>query len=360
MSSVVDPSRLQAFAEQALGIVNGGFLSLMLSVGHRTGLFDTLATLPASTSEQIAAAAGLNERYVREWLGAMVTGRIVEYDAVARTYWLPHEHAASLTRAAGPDNLAELAQLVSLLGQVESAIVDVFRRGGGVDYSAFKRFHELMAESSRTTLEATLLTRTLPLVPGLVDRLGAGIDVLDVGCGEGVAIRMMARHFPRSRFVGIDLATEAIATAEAEGGRAGLSNARFLAQDAASFAAPSSFDFITAFDAIHDQAAPRRVLRGIHAALRPGGVFLMVDIAASTHLERNLGNPFAPLLFTVSTMHCTTVSLAQGGEGLGACWGEEKARELLTEAGFASVEVSQVEGDPLNACYVCRALEPMR
>ena len=284
----------------------------------------------------------------------MVMGRIVEYDPVMQRYWLPREHAVSLTRAAGPDNLAELAQIVGMLGQVESAIVDVFRKGGGVNYSAFERFHALMAESSHTTLEATLLTRTLPLVPGLVDRLDAGIDVLDMGCGEGVAIRMMAQRFPRSRFVGVDIAAEAIETARTEAEAAGLSNARFEAQDAATFSAPAAFDFITAFDAIHDQAAPRRVLRAIREALRPDGVFLMVDIAASSHLEGNLDNPLAPFLFTVSTMHCMTVSLAQGGEGLGACWGEEKARELLAEAGFRSVSVSRVEGDPLNAYYVCR------
>jgi 2-polyprenyl-3-methyl-5-hydroxy-6-metoxy-1,4-benzoquinol methylase len=354
MTTVLDATRAQTFAEQALGVVNGGFISLMLSVGHRTGLLDTLAGLEPRTSVEIAAAAGLNERYVREWLGAMVTARIVEYDAKTQRYWLPREHAASLTRAAGPDNLAELAQFVGMLGQVESAIVDVFRKGGGVDYGAFERFHALMAESSHTILGATLLTRTLPLVPGLMDRLDAGIDVLDMGCGEGVAIRMMAQRFPRSRFLGVDIAAGAIATAGAEAEAARLTNTRFLAQDAATFSAPAAFDFVTAFDAIHDQAAPRRVLRAIREALRPEGVLLMVDIAASSHLERNMDNPLAPFLFTVSTMHCMTVSLAQGGEGLGACWGEEKARELLTEAGFTAIEVSRVEGDPLNAYYVCR------
>jgi hypothetical protein len=101
--------------------------------------------------------------------------------------------------------------------------------------------------------------------------------------------------------------------------------------------------------------APRRVLGGIREALRPGGVFLMVDIAVSSHLERNIDNPLAPFLYTVSTMHRTTVSLALSGEGLGACWGEEKARELLSAAGFTSVEVSRVDGDPFNAYYVCRA-----
>src|SRR5687768_15254075 len=144
MSTVLDTTRTQAFAGQALGIVNGGCLALMLSVGHRTGLFDTLSTLEPATSDRIAAAAGLNERYVREWLGAMVTGRIVEFEPETQTYWLPREHASALTRAAGPDNLAAMAQIVSMLGQVETSIVEVFRKGGGIGYAAFERFHALM------------------------------------------------------------------------------------------------------------------------------------------------------------------------------------------------------------------------
>lgn len=173
MKTTLDHAKAAAFAGQALGIVNGGFLSLMMSIGHRTALFDTLATLPASTSDEIASAAGLHERYVREWLGAMVTGRVVEYEPETRRYRLPPEHAAALTRAAGPDNLAELAQLVAILGDVETPIVEVFRRGGGVGYDAFERFHDWMAEASRTTLEAALLSRVLPQVPGLVERLDA-------------------------------------------------------------------------------------------------------------------------------------------------------------------------------------------
>jgi len=354
MTGEFDPARAQAFAGRALDLVNGGFLSLMMSVGHQTGLFDVMAGLPASSSEGIASAAGLNERYVREWLGAMVTGRIVEYEPSSGRYRLPPEHAKSLTRTSGPENVAELAQLVALLGNVEQPIVDVFRRGGGIGYAAFERFHELMAESSRTTLEATLFERTLPIVPDLVARLEAGIDAADVGCGRGVAIRMLARHFPRSRFTGLDIGGDAIAWAQNDAVKDALSNATFLVKDAATISGPPAFDFILAFDAIHDQAAPRRVLRGIHDALRPDGTFLMVDIATSSRLEENLENPLAPFLFTVSTMHCMTVSLAEGGEGLGACWGEQKARELLAEAGFSSVNVNRLEADPLNLYYVCR------
>jgi 2-polyprenyl-3-methyl-5-hydroxy-6-metoxy-1,4-benzoquinol methylase len=349
-----DPGRAEAFASQMLGVVNGGFLALMTSIGHQTGLFDAMARLPPSTSDEIAAAAGLDERYVREWLGAMVTGRIVEYDSAPATYWLPLEHAACLTRAAGPDNLAGIAQYVGMLATVEPRIVEVFRNGGGLPYDAFPRFHALMAEDSRVTLEATLLTRTLPLVPGLIERLEAGIDVADIGCGRGVAIAMMARRFPHSRFLGLDSSDEAIGWARAEAAREKLANATFTVRDAATLDGRAAHDFITAFDAIHDQAHPRRVLRGIREALRPEGTFLMVDIATSSRLEQNLDNPLAPFLYTASTMHCMTVSLAQGGEGLGACWGEERARELLAEAGFTRVAVSRVEGDPLNAYYVCQ------
>lgn len=349
-----DPLRAEAFAEQMLGVVTGGMLSLLASVGHRTGLFDALAGLAPSSSAQVAAAAGLDERYVREWLGAMVTGRIVEYDPGRATYALPAEHAAFLTRAAGPDNLAVLAQYVALLAEVEVPITDVFRTGGGLGYEHYPRFHELMAEESERIYEATLLDQTIPMVPGLADRLAAGADAIDIGCGRGVVTRILARRFPASRFTGLDFAPEAIDWARQEAEREGLENAQYVVQDAATFGGPPRFDLVTAFDAVHDQAHPRRVLRGIRKALRPGGVFLMVDIATSSHLENNLDNPFAPALYAVSTLHCMTVSLADGGEGLGTCWGEELAHELLAEAGFAHVTVHHIEKDPMNAYYVCR------
>lgn len=349
--TTLDTARAAAFAEHALGVVSGGFLSLMMSIGHRTGLFDALAMMPPSTSGEIAEAAGLQERYVREWLGAMVTGRVIHYAPDTRRYHLPREHAGALTRAAGPENLAELAQLVAILGAVETPIVEVFRRGGGVGYEAFDRLHDWMAEASRTTLNATLVSRVLPHVPGLVDQLEAGMEVVDIGCGRGEAVRLMATRFPNSRFLGVDLAADAIAWVREQ--TTELPNARFEVQDAAAFEGHATYGLVTAFDAIHDQATPRTALRRVYEALRPGGTFLMVDIAASSHLERNLENPLAPLLYTISTMHCTTVSLAAGGEGLGACWGEEKARELLAEAGFARVTTFAVEGDPLNVYYVC-------
>lgn len=227
-----DQTKAEEFAGRMVGILNGGALALMVSVGYRTGLFDVMAGLPPSTTEQITAAAGLNERYVREWLGAMVTGGIVEHEPEGGTYRLLPEHAAFLTRAAAPDNIAAFAQYVAVLGSVEDKIVECFEKGGGVPYSAYPRFHEVMAEDSAQTVVAALLDSILPLVPGLTERLTAGIDVLDVGCGSGRALNLLARTFPNSRFVGYDLSEEAISRARAEAEERGTANVRFEVKDA--------------------------------------------------------------------------------------------------------------------------------
>jgi 2-polyprenyl-3-methyl-5-hydroxy-6-metoxy-1,4-benzoquinol methylase len=349
-----DAKKAEAFGEKILGVFNEGNLALLISIGHQTGLFDLMENLEPSTSQQIADEAGLDERYVREWLGGMVTGGVVEYDRQTRTYWLPAEHAASITRSAGTDNLASLMQYIALFGSVEQGIVECFRTGGGLPYEAFPRFQELMAEESSRVFDETLVQRTLPLEPSLVERLRSGINVADVGCGQGHAINVMAKEFPRSSFTGYDISGDAIAAGRAEARRAGFENARFEQKDVADLDVPQGYDFITAFDAIHDQVAPRAVLSGISKSLRPDGVFLMVDIAASSELADNIGNPFCPALYAISTMHCMTVSLSGGGEGLGTAWGEQKARELLAEAGFTRIDVHQVEGDPLNLYYFCR------
>jgi 2-polyprenyl-3-methyl-5-hydroxy-6-metoxy-1,4-benzoquinol methylase len=332
--------------------LNHAGLALMTSIGHRTGLFDSMSRLPSATSERIAAEAGLNERYVREWLGAMVTGGVVEYRAQDGTYRLPPEHVAWLTRESSPKNVATAMQWVAVLGHVEGHVVEAFRHGRGVPYAAYHRFHEVMAEESAQTVVAALSEHILPLVPGLVERLAGGIDVLDVGCGSGRAVNELAARFLRSRFTGCDAAEEGVAAANAEATRRGLTNARFERKDAAQLGASAAYDLITAFDSIHDQARPDAVLRNIALALRPDGTFLMQDISGSGHLETDLEHPFGPFLYTVSCMHCMSVSLACGGPGLGAMWGKEKALEMLREAGFRRVRVESLPHDPLNYFYI--------
>ncbi len=347
-----DQARAEEFAGRMIGVLNEGAIALMTSIGHRTGLFDAMSGLAPSTTGQIASVADLNERYVREWLGAMVVGQIVEHDPEDGTYRLPQEHAAFLTRVAAPENMAAFAQWIPLLGSVEDGIVESFENGGGVPYSAFPRFHEVMAEESGQTVVAALTDHILPLAPGLTGRLEEGIDVLDVGCGSGRAMNLMARKFPNSRFTGYDFSEEAIARAQAEAGEHGTTNIRFEVKDVAALGEKASYDLITTFDAVHDQAKPAAVLKGIADALKDDGVYLMQDIAGSSHVHNNMEHPIGPLLYAVSTMHCTTVSLAQGGEGLGTMWGEEKAKEMLGEAGFTNVEVKQLPHDFQNSYFI--------
>jgi len=357
-TTTFDTERAEAFAGRMLDTLNSGALAVMISVGHRTGLFDTLADAGDLTSDELAEASGLHERYVREWLAAMTTGRVVEYEPTTQRYRLPAEHAAWLTRAASPDNLAVTAQFIPLVGTVEDEVVRCFREGGGVPYERFGRFHEVMAEDSDQTVLSSLLSHILPLVEGAEERLEAGVSLLDLGCGRGHALLALAERFPRSRFVGYDLSSEAIAHAREHAASRALGNVEFAVRDLSTFdvdAEPGSFDLVTTFDAVHDQARPLALLRGIRRSLAEGGAYLMQDVHGSSHVHENLDHPGGTLLYTISTMHCMTVSLAQGGEGLGTLWGEQKARELLTQAGFEAVEVHQLEHDPFNAYFVVRA-----
>ena len=351
---VATPDTTEQFAERIVGTIDAASTALLLSIGHQTKLFDTMAELPAATSTQISDAAGLNERYVREWLGGVVAARIVDYDPVARTYSLPQHRAAVLTRGAGPDNLARVAQFIPLLGEVEQKVIGCFHEGGGLSYSEYPRFHTLMAEESGEVFDAALVDGILPMVDGLPERLRAGADVADFGCGSGHAVNVMAQAFPQSRFVGIDFSQEGLAAGAAEARQLGLKNVTFESADVAEDRRTDAFDVITAFDAVHDQAHPGQVLANIHRALRPGGVFLMVDIKASSRLEDNIGVPFASYLYTVSTMHCMSVSLGLDGDGLGTCWGRELATSMLADAGFGDVAVREIDSDPMNFYYIAR------
>ena len=352
-----DTDKAGAFAGRVLRALNDGALCLMTALGHRAGLFDAMRDQPPMTSQDLATRAGMNERYVREWLGAMVTSGVVEVDSDSARFRLPPEHAASLTRAAGADNMAAFTQYIGLLGCVEDDILACFRQGGGVPYENFPRFHEVMAEDSGQSVMSSLEAHILPLVPGLEARLERGIRVLDAGCGRGRVLVRLAELFPNSRFVGMDLSTEAIAAAREEAASRGLRNLEFMVADLSDFdtkAEREVYDFITTFDAVHDQAQPLAVLKGIHRALARDGVYLMQDIKGSSHVYGNLEHPLGTFLYTVSCMHCMTVSLAQGGEGLGAMWGEEKTRQYLQRAGFQSVEKHELAHDIQNNWYVVR------
>ena len=349
-----DQATAESFAAQVAQTLDAGAVASMLSIGHRTGLFDTLAALPPAGSAEIAKAAGLAERYVREWLAVMVVGGIVRYEPARRRYHLPAEHAASLTRAGALGNLAVFGQHVALLGAVQDRVIACFQNGGGLTYDSYPCFHQMMAEDSAMSVAQPLLDVILPLVPGLTARLEEGLEVMDAGCGRGAALLTLARRFPASRFLGYDLCADAIGHAEAEARRAGLANLRFAVRDLTGYDERARFDLVTSFDAVHDQKDPQALIAGLRGALKPGGVYLMQDIGGSARLENNLEFPMAALLYAVSCAHCTPVSLGQGGQGLGTMWGWETAEAMLRQAGFAEVALHRLPHDPMNVWFVAR------
>jgi 2-polyprenyl-3-methyl-5-hydroxy-6-metoxy-1,4-benzoquinol methylase len=349
-----DEKKSNLFSESLVETLNHGALSLMLSLGHRAGLFDALDGLGLASSQEIADKAGLNERYVREWLGSMVTGGVVDYDSKENSYFLPPEHATWLSRKSKEDNIAIFAQYIPQLGSVEDEILDCFKNGGGVPYSSFKRFHEIMEEDSGQSIVPVIVNKVIPLMAGMKEALLEGVNVLDVGCGRGRALQELAKAFPDSRFTGYDLSNEAIAHANREAEQEGLENLSYEVRDVSNFQEKEQFFLILALDAIHDQANPRQVLENIYHSLNPQGSFMMQDISGSTHVHKNISHPIGTLLYTISCMHCMTVSLEQGGDGLGAMWGIEKAQDMLQETGFKKVNINRLDHDFQNCYFVAQ------
>lgn len=355
----------ESFSEKLVTILNMGALNLAMGIGYRVGLYDAMDILETpQPARVIAGKAGLNSRYTVEWLNLMVTGGIIELTKDAsgnNLYYLPKSHADLLTRRAGNANLGVYTQEIPILAACAMApVTNAFSSGEGVPYEKYTDFHRFMSELANAKHQQVLVDRFLPSVDGgaFVQKMKTGIRVCDLGCSEGVALLIMAREFPESDFVGMDISGEAIREAQKEARRLGLSNASFIQIDAATLSEnktyEKAFDYITAFDAIHDQSRPLAALKGVHHMLVEGGVFSMVDIAAHTDVADNLGHPMGPFLYTVSLMHCMPVGLVDDGKGLGMMWGREKAVKMLGAAGFDRISVEEIPDDAFNLHFFCR------
>ncbi len=353
-SSALDASAFDAFTARMSDVLDNAALALMTSLGHRTGLFDAMARLAPSCAEEIAGAAKLDERYVRQWLAAMTSGRIIRYDPQAERYSLPAEHAALLTRSTGPDSLAYRMQYITLLGRLEPRLTRCFREGTGLEREHFGDFDRLREEELRAIHGRGLLRVTLPLVNGSVARLESGIDVLEIGCGRGRATNLMARAFPASRFTGLDPSGESIEAAREEARAWGLSNTRFETRDASDLDDPNAHDLVCAFWSLRDQRDPNRALRQVRAALKSNGRFLWVDAAGHSALHENLDHPLATFSYAVSCIRGVGGSLSGGGAGLGAHWGEHRSVTALHDAGFDRVDVRRSDTEITHNYYVAR------
>lgn len=353
--AAMDAERAQRFAERVQQILDGGALALLLSIGHRTGLFDVMAAMPPATSTAIARDAGLDERYVREWLRGVVAGGIVSLHEERGLYHLPPEHAAALSRGAGARNLASAAQWIPLLGAVEDELVDGFATGGGVPAACYRRFHKVMAEDSGQRIVSRLASDVLPLVSGLPDALRRGIAVLDVGCGTGGVLLELAQRYRRSAFTGVDLSVDAIEEAKRRAAELRLANVRFESCDATEPKPRARFDLATAFGVIHRVPEPTHALEIVAAALRPGGILLMQEEASAGSPLRDAARPLATFSYALSCLHSVATTRSAGGAAEGAMWGSREVRRALASAGFHRIEEHRLPDDPRSAYFVARA-----
>jgi SAM-dependent methyltransferase len=348
----MDRARIDDFLDRFVDITAGATTIGLLAVADRSGLLGHLGDGNTGSSEEIAADAGLDPRYVKEILAGLAAAGVVDYDPATGVFALAPEHALFLSDANSPYFMGGwLDMLPAVMAQIDG-IADATRIGGGVPFESFgPGLIRGLDRGNAPSQRAFLIRRWLPAVPGLVERLESGIRVADVGCGSGAAAILIAEAYPRSEVTGFDIAEASLQLARERSNH--LDNVDFRAAAVEEIPVEPGFDLVTSFDVIHDLADPRAGLRRIRQSLTEDGVYLMMEPRAESYLEGNL-NPRGAMLYGISTLHCMTQSLAVGGEGLGAAWGRQLAEGYATEAGFGGFTVLDDISNRFSTFYLLR------
>jgi SAM-dependent methyltransferase len=334
MQSTVDAEKLQAFMGKMVGDMGAAWSGVMVLIGERLGLFKALAEGGPATPAELAKRTGTAERYVREWLSALAAAGYVEYSKASRRFSMTVEQTMALADENSPVYIAAAFDVIKSGYIDEPKVTNAFKTGQGVGWH---EHHDCLFRGVerffRTGYQAHLVQEWIPALDGVADKLGRGARVADIGCGHGASTVLLAKAFPKSTFVGYDYHKESIERARAAAAEAGLANATFEVAKAKDFPG-RDFDFIAAFDCIHDMGDPKGAVAHIKKALKPDGTFMLVEPFAHDDLADNL-NPVGRLYYSASTMVCTPASLSQEvGLGLGAQAGEARLREVVTSAGF--------------------------
>ena len=284
----------------------------------------------------------------------MVVSKIVIVNKEKDTYFLPRHRANRLVSSIRQFSIEQLfVMFPPILPELETC----FRRGGGIPYSSYDGFHKVTDAMTAHGHRENLLQKHIPSIEGLHEKLESGIKCLDVGCGYGSPGLILGKRYPNSSFYGFDISEESITKAQKEAEVMGLKNVHFILKDCTDYddSYCEVFDFISAHDAIHDQAKPAAALSCIFKMLKKDGIFSMVDVNAHSHAADNVGISKAVFKYTVSLLHCMPVSLYfEGGAGLGTCWGRELALKMLQDAGFSHVDIQSYHGESFNINYLIR------
>lgn len=350
-TTLVDQAKAEAFVGTALANTTAFTVTVLAGLGDRLGLWRALAERGPATSTELAERADIDERYAREWLGAMTTAEYLTYDPATGVFTLPPEHAPVLADEGGPVFFGGTFQMLRGMVTVYDELLEVFRTGGGVPQEAYHQdMWDGMERFTAGWFDNLLIQEWMPALPEVDAALRRGADVADVGCGRGRGLIRLAQEYPDSRFVGIDAYAGTIEAARENIARAGVADRVRIVHADASEAIPGSYDVIFTFDVVHDAVDPAGLLRQIHDALRQGGRYVCLDINASHRLEENIG-PLGALFHGCSLLYCMTTSLAHGGAGLGTVgFNEEVARTMTTAAGFTGFRRVPLE-NPFNNLY---------
>jgi ubiquinone/menaquinone biosynthesis C-methylase UbiE len=352
--SQLDWDKIKSFSKQVSGDIGAAMLGALSYIGDRLGIFSVLAEAGSVTSADLAKRTGLSERYLREWLSAMAAAGYLNYDAAAKTYAMPPEHAMVLARDDSPFFAGGFIEMIVPQMSIAPKVMESFKNGRGVPQSEYPpETWEAMERSSASMYRHQLVRKWLPTMPQVVEKLSNGGSSLDVGCGSGRAAIAIATAFPKAKVFGFDAHAGSLERARANAKAAGLGDRiTFDVVDCTKLPA-AQFDFISTFDVVHDSVDPDALLKSIRGALKPGGTYLMVEVNVSSNVEDNI-NPMGKLMYSMSTLYCMTVSLAHGGAGIGACMGEAKARELVAAAGFKNFRRLPID-DMFSALYEIQA-----
>lgn len=362
----IDPDALKLFSFNIFSQLSGAVTAGMIHIGDQLGLYRILASSSGLTSAAIAQAGNLSERWIREWCANQVAARIViaEYsydpsraeahiDANTK-YKLSPEAVAVLANEEHPAfGMGMFHRLPATFDRLKD-LPESFRTGIGFDYDAHGPDGAVGIERSfEPWSNAFLIDLVLPTLSGIVDKMTAGIRVVDIGCGAGSAVLLMAQHFPKSTFVGIDISEHALARANEKLHQSGLGNVSFINAKNSSLPEGSSVDFVTTFDCIHDMTHPQKMIENIFHMLKNDGSWLLVDIKAGNTLSDNVSkNPMAALMYGISVLSCMASALSDhNGEGLGTLGlPSALAEDFALRAGFTSFQQLDISHS-VNAFY---------
>ncbi len=344
-----DETALNAFVGKVLGDLGGAVSVPLVRIGDALGLYRSLAEIGPATVEDLAAATGCAPRYLREWLSAQAASGYVTHEA--GRFSLSAAQAMVFADPDSPVCLTGAFDTAAAMVENQIKVQAAFRTGKGVAWGDQAGcLFCAVAQMFRPGYVNALVQDWLPALDGAVERLEAGARVADVGCGHGVSTVLMARAFPASDFVGYDFHPGSIAAATAHALAHDVRNVRFEVARAQDF--PGEYDLVTCFDCLHDMGDPVAAAAHIRAALRPDGLWMVVEPAAGDTLEANL-NPIGRLYYSASTMICVPTSLAQEtGAALGAQAGERRLVETIRAGGFARVR--RAAETPLNMVLEAR------